>query len=271
MNDADLPEVVPTDTPPSSFGSPPYFHQTQPGIEPSLTDRPELYQTSFKPKTFTADPGAAVVGSPINIPRAEQRDTGMFAGYTKPSVSAGFPANSGRGGASHHVELDGASVEGSSEILDGRLHQPISQIGTTPVNDDYVAATTRQISMDFENDGVQHMCSGVVATGKWSNGQVVANGSLPHGMQSAGNLTTTSVLNPEFDPAFVIDLNRNHVMSDSPLDGSPAHGDTSGTAEDAESEDTEGAQSKSEENENAEQGDDVWEGSMFPFCEEGAF
>lgn len=283
MVGADLPEGAVTDTPPSSFGSPPYFPQTQPaGIEPSLTERSEFYQTSFRPKTFTAGSGAAAVtGSSINIPRVEQRDTGMYADFiNKPSgLSTGFPAHSGRVGAdSSHDDLHDASVdEGSSEILDAQL----GQIGTTPVNDNYMAAATRQLSENLilqeNNNGVvQHMRSGVnVSAGGWPNGaQVVANGAT-------GNLTTTttstksSVLSPEFDPAFVLDdQNRNHVMlSDSPVDGNPPHRDASVMAEDAESsEDTEGSRSKSEENEiHAEQGDvDVWEGSMFPFCEEGA-
>lgn len=154
----------------------------------------------------------------------------------KPGVSPS--ANSGVGGASDHNSA--SDNEGSPELPDGQLH---AGIGTTFVNDDYVAAATRHIiSEDLTGD---------------QYGQVVTNGS---GNGAANNSS-------DFDPAFVIDLNRNHVMSDSPSDGSPGHG----TAEDAESEDTEGAHSKSEENENAEPGDvDVWEGSMFPFCEEGA-
>lgn len=39
--DADLREVVLTDTPPSSFGSPPYFHQTPQGLKPLLVGRSE--------------------------------------------------------------------------------------------------------------------------------------------------------------------------------------------------------------------------------------
>ena len=276
MADADLPGVVATDTPPSSFGSPPYFHQThQQGLEPSLTGRSEFYQASFTPEAYSADSGAAVVGSPINIPRAEQRDIGMFSDrYIKPGVNAaGFPA-SGRGGDPNHDELDGAAGvgEGSSGPLDGQLGQPIAQLGSTPMNSDSVAVTSRQFENLIlqDNGGMQHIHSGPVATG-----QVVANGSLPHGMQLA-DTPAISVLNGQkFEVAFVMDHYRNHgnsvVMSDSPLDGSPAQGDISGTAEDAESEDIEGAHSKSEENENGEQGEDVWEGSMFPFCEEGEF
>lgn len=266
MANADLPGVVSTDTPPSSFGSPPYFHQTQSGSEPSPTGRSELYQTSFAPKAFSADPGAAVIGSPINIPRVDQRDIGMFTGYIKPVVSAGFPA-SGRGGDANHDMLDGASVGGSS----GPLDQPIAQLGSTPMNDDSVAASIRQFGdlVLQDNGGMQHIHSG-------ATGQVIPNGSLPHEMQPADTPTTISVLNPsKFEAAFIMDHYRDHgnsvVMSDSPLDGSPALGDISGKAEDAESEDTEGAHSKSEENENGEQGEDVWEGSMFPFCEEGEF
>lgn len=37
----DLREVVLTDTPPSSFGSPPYFHQTPQGLKPLLVGRSE--------------------------------------------------------------------------------------------------------------------------------------------------------------------------------------------------------------------------------------
>jgi hypothetical protein len=261
-----------TDTP--SFGSPPYFHQTQQGLEPSLTGRSELYQANFAPEAFSADLGAAVIGPPINIPRSEQRDIGMFTGYIKPGVAVGLPA-SGRGGdVNHDHELDGASVgEGSSGPLDGQLGQPIAHLGSTPMNDDPVAVTNRQFENLIlqENGGIQHLHSGAVATS-----QVVANGSHPHEMQPSDIPTTISLLNPKkFEAAFIMDHYISHgssvVMSDSPLDGSPAHGDISGTAEDAESEDTEGAHSKSEENENGERGEDVWEGSMFPFCEEGKF
>ncbi|KAG0623769.1 hypothetical protein M758_3G200500 [Ceratodon purpureus] len=264
----DLPGVGAIDTPPSSFGSPPYFHQTQQGLE---RGRSELYQASFAPEAFSADPGAAVIGSPINIPRSDQRDIGMFTGYIKPAVAAGFPASGSGGDVNGDHELDGASVgEGSSRPLDGHLGQPIGQLGSISMNSDSVAATSRQFENLIlqENGGMQHIHSGAVATG-----QVMANGSLTHGMQPADAPTTVSVLNPKnFEAAFIMDHYRNHgssvVMSDSPLDGSPAHGDISGTAEDAESEDTEGTHSKSEENENGEQGEDVWEGSMFPFCEE---
>ena len=293
--DADLPDVVTADTPPSSFGSPPYLHQTQRSLEPPMTGRTflshghllrseagcsELYQASFNPIAVNAEPGAVVIGSPINIPRAEQRDVRMFAGYIKPGVSAGFPT-SGRIGNAYPDQVDGASVdEGLSGPLDGQVGQPIAQLGTTPASGDSVSITNRQFEnlVLQENGGMQQIHSGVLVNGQsWDlapTGQVVANGSLPHGMQSADNPTTTSVLKPEFEAAFLVDRSRNHgrsgVVGDSPLDGSPAHGDISGTADDAESEDTEGARSKSE-NEIAEQGDDVWEGSMFPFCAEGEF
>ncbi|KAG0554174.1 hypothetical protein KC19_12G069500 [Ceratodon purpureus] len=292
----DFPDVVTADTPPSSFGSPPYFHQIQQGLEPPMTGRTamshghllrskaggsELYQANFNPIETTAEQGGVVIGPPINIHRAEQREVGMFGGYNKPGVSAGFPPSVKSVNASHD-ELHGASVDrGLSDPLDGQVGQSIAQLGTTPANDDSVSITNRQFENLAlpENGGIQQMRSGVSMNGqsRWEmtpTGQVVANGSLPHGMQSADSPTMTSVLNPEFEAAFLIDHSRNPVHrgvpSDSPLDGSPAHGDISGTADDAESEDTEGARSKSE-NENAEQGDDVWEGSMFPFCEEGKF
>jgi hypothetical protein len=294
--DADLPDVVTADTPPSSFGSPPYFHQTQQGLERPVTGRTalshghllrskaggsELYQASFNSIAIAAEPGAVVIGSPIKIPRAEQRNVRMFTGYVKPGVSAGFPA-SGRSGNANRDQLHGASVDrGLSDPLDGQVGQPIAQLGTAPVSDDSVSITNRQFENLAlqENGGMQQIRSGVSMNGqsRWDmtpTGQVVANGSLPHGMQSADSPTATSVLNPGFEAAFLIDHSRNGgrtvAANDSLLNGSPANGDVSGTADDAESEDTEGARSKSE-NENAEQGDDVWEGSMFPFCEEGEF
>ena len=241
----------------------------------------ELYQASFNSIAIAAEPGAVVIGSPIKIPRAEQRNVRLFTGYVKPGVSPGFPA-SGRSGNANRDQLHGASVDGGlSDPLDGQVGQPIAQLGTAPVNDDSVSITNRQFENLAlqENGGMQQIRSGVSMNGqsRWDmtpTGQVVANGSLPHGMQSADSPTATSVLNPGFEAAFLIDHSRNGgrtvAANDSLLNGSPANGDVSGTADDAESEDTEGARSKSE-NENAKQGDDVWEGSMFPFCEEGEF
>lgn len=281
--DTDSPDVVTTDTPPSSFGSPPYFHQTQRGLEAPVTGRSalsnghllrsksggcELYQENFNP---AAEAGAVVMGSPINIPRVEQqRDMGMFPNYIKPGVSATGFSNSG--GSDNSADPGGSVGEGPSDP------QPITQLGT-PGSDDSVSITNRQLeNLALHENGA---ISGVLRTGngksRWDMIPVVANGSLPQGKkQTSDPPTKTSILNPEFEAAFVFDDCGIHgsggVVSDSPLDGSPAHGDNiSGTAEDAESEDTEGARSKSEENENAEQGDDVWEGSMFPFCEEGEF
>jgi hypothetical protein len=57
-------------------------------------------------------------------------------------------------------------------------------------------------------------------------------------------------------------------VSEGTLDRSPRNEDLSGATDDAESVD---AHSKSEDNEGIEQGDDVWEGAMFPFCEDGEF
>ncbi|XP_024362578.1 autophagy-related protein 18h [Physcomitrium patens] len=285
----DLPDLI-TAYSPSSFGSPPYFRQTQQGLEPPLSGRSELshrhllrfkagcadpYQTSFSPQELTAEPGAAVMVSPINIPRAEQRDLGMFTDYTKPGVSVGFSAT-GKGGIVNHDKVDGSFVGvGPSDALVVQLSQLNSQLGTTPVSNDSVTATKPQsenMALN-ENGGMQLMRSGVSADqkGLWDmipTGQVVANGSFPRDNQSTDSPTTTSSLNPEFEAGFLINQCRSGVVSGSPLDESPVVGDIVGMAEDGESEDTEGVHSKSEDNENAERGDDAWEGSMFPFCED---
>jgi len=268
-------DSVTADTPPSSFGSPPYFHQSQQGLAAAVTGRSaghllrsksggcELFEESFNP---IGDSGAVVMGSGINIPRVEQRD--MFSNYMTGGVSVGggFPDSGGSGSGEH----DGGSVVGGSS--DGRMGQGVSEVGTAGSDD--------PVSRELEDLGLQEggvKRSGVLSAGngksRWDmrgSGQVVANGSQE---QRAGTGTTTSDLNPEFEAAFVMEgrgiRGSGGDVSDSPLDNSPGDGDVGGTGEDAESEDTEGGRSKSEENESAEQGDDVWEGSVFPFCEEG--
>nr|XP_024358119.1 autophagy-related protein 18h-like isoform X1 [Physcomitrium patens]XP_024358120.1 autophagy-related protein 18h-like isoform X1 [Physcomitrium patens]XP_024358121.1 autophagy-related protein 18h-like isoform X1 [Physcomitrium patens] len=285
----DLSVVIAADTPPSSFGSPPYFHQIHQSLESPVSGRselslghsfrsrtvvPEVYQDSFAPTAVTSEPVTTMVtGSPINILRAEQRELCVYTDYIKPGVSAG------RDGISNHENIDGASIgDGPSDVDNVQRVQPNALLGSTPVIEDPVAIANSQFKdmVLQENGGMQHIRSGVLANGTncWDmipTDQVTADGSYKHDNPSAHVPTPTSGSNPEFEDASLIDHRRNHgssgVASDSPLNESPAHGGISGMAEDAESEDVEGTQSKSEQNEKAEHGDDVLEGSMFPFCE----
>lgn len=300
---ADLPEMAATSTPPSSFGSP-FFQQTSDGLEPpssgrsglsqksllsSKTVNHEYYQANFATQPGTADSSPVVIGSPpIDIPRTNRRDMGMFLGSSKPVLTAGFTTTSrstSRGEDFNHDILDGLrggkGSLSSDPSMDGQLGHMMAQIVPSSPENESLAATNRQFDnlAVQESNGIQHMDSGVVANGKapWDMmsvvdapcSQAIGNGTLSHGLQSGGSSASKSTSNPEFEPAFLFDHGRNHgssgVVSDSTLDGSPLHEDLN-TGEDAESLD---AHSKSEDNEGAEQADDVWEGAMFPFCEEG--
>lgn len=238
----------------------------------------------------SAKAGTIVIGSPpIDIPRLNQRDIGMFSGYAKQGLTAGFATTGramSRGGDVNHDMLEGLrggrGPLSSEASIAGQLGHPMAQIVATSADDESLTVPTRHFE-DLgvqENEAAQHLDTVAAANGKtpWdmlsttkaSHTQVVGNGSLPHGLHSGGSSTSKSTSNPEFEPAYLYDHDRHHgssgVVSEGTLDGSPAHEDMNGTTEDAESVD---AHSKSEDNEGVEQGDDVWEGAMFPFCEEG--
>lgn len=191
----------------------------------------ELYQESFNPNAGTAEEA----GSPS--PRAEQFKEIMFtANYIKSPASHNSYDD-------HDTKLDGGS--GASE------GQPITQSGTPGSTDQ--GSITRQLNdLALNNSGA-------------------GDGKSRWDMKSSeeNTLSPTQALNPDFEGAFLPDergnLSSGGVASDSPV-GERSHGSHG----DSESEpDTDKARGKSEENENAQQRGDAWEGSMFPFCEEG--
>uniref|UniRef100_A0A7I4EFI3 BCAS3 domain-containing protein n=1 Tax=Physcomitrium patens TaxID=3218 RepID=A0A7I4EFI3_PHYPA len=251
----DFSGVAVADTP-SSFGSPPCFREAQQGLESLVMGRTEL---SHGPLLQSKD-GTVIISG------VEQTDSRVVSDYIKPGVCARF-SDSDTGGNANHDHLDRSNVDGGqSEIMGGQLGQPIARLATTMTNAKSVAIIDRQSedSISQENGGVYHIRSEALVNETsycdlMPSGEVVANGCLPHDTSQ-----TTSVLNPEFEAAFLMDLDRQHVVIDCPLNGRHMNG----TADDADSEATEGAHSKNEDNEDAGQGDDIWEGHVFPFCED---
>lgn len=201
----------------------------------------ELYQESFNPNAGTGEPET-------ESPRAEQfKEIRFTANYIK----AGESPASHNSYDGHDNKLDGGSV-GASE------GQPITQSGTPGSTDQ--GSISRQLD-DLALNGTREVMSG--------DGQSRWDMKLTGQVTNAGARTPTT-LDPDFEGAFLPDERGNlasgGVASDSPV-GQRSHGSHG----DSESEpDTDKApHSKSDENGNAQQRGDAWEGSMFPFCEEG--
>ncbi|CAK9256194.1 unnamed protein product [Sphagnum jensenii] len=195
----------------------------------------------------------------------------------------GRSTNRGRDG--NNTRLEGLKRNGSGPIssdisIDGQLNHAVAHI-PAPIGDTESMVVTNQVFGDLglqETQGIEHLDLGAErnvkspwdtrSTAKVSGVQSVGNGGLSLGLHSGSSSTSKSNTNPEVESAFLYNHDGQQgssgVLSEGTLDGSPAHEDLNGAIDDAESV---GAHSKSEDNEGVEQGDDVWEGAMFPFCE----
>jgi hypothetical protein len=299
------PDVAITSTYASSFeaSSHSHFHQVRQGLDLSMCRPGSSQETLSSPKDGAAEffqvsfgsqagnSGGIASGSPpLYISMPQQRDVGLVQGYAKPDLTAGYNSpgrltNRGRDGNDDMpkgLKRNGSGPLSSEVSFDGNHYVP--QI---PVSIGH-AESMVVVNQAFGDLGLQgtggteHMDPGVVrniqapwdmrSTAIVSGVQSVENGTLPLGLQPDDSATSNSNTNQEFERAFLYNPDGHQgssgIVSDGTLDRSPRNEDLSGATDDAESVD---AHSKSEDNEGIEQGDDVWEGAMFPFCEDGEF
>ncbi|CAM6025993.1 unnamed protein product [Sphagnum balticum] len=222
----------------------------------------EFSQGSFGSHGGNSEGGVISSGSlPLYISMPHQRDVGMLSGYVKRDPTA-WHVNPGRStnrvsdvsqDTLKDLKRNGSGPVSSEVSIDGQPNHAVTQ-NPAPIGDAESMVVTNQEFCDVRLQGTESVEDGALSLG------------LQSGCSSASKPNTDS----EFESEFLYNHDGHQgssgVVSEGTLDGSPAHEDLNGATDDGESVD---ANSKSEDNEAAEQGEDVWEGAMFPFCEEG--
>jgi hypothetical protein len=282
-----------------------YFHGAQQGLHPPSVGRPgssqgrlsspkggtaEFFQGSFGSHGGNSEGAGISSGSlPLYISMPHQRDVGMLSGYVKPDPTAWY-VNPGRStnrvsdvsqDTLKDLKRNGSGPVSSEVSIDGQLNHAVTQ-NPAPIGDSESMVVTNQEFCDVRLQGaevIKQWSPGAQrnikslwemrSTAKVSGVQSVEDGALSLGLQSGCSSASKPNTDSEFESEFLYNHDGHQgssgVVSEGTLDGSPAHEDLNGATDDGESLD---ANSKSEDNEAAEQGDDVWEGAMFPFCEE---
>ncbi len=283
-----------------------YFPGAQQGLHPPSVGRPgssqgrlsspkggtaEFFQGSFGSHGGNSEGAGISSGSlPLYISMPHQRDVEMLSGYVKPDPIAWY-VNPGRStnrvsnvsqDTLKDLKRNGSGPVSSEVSIDGQLNHAVTQ-NPAPIGDAESMVVTNQEFCDVRLQGtevIKQWSPGAQrnikslwemrSTAKVSGVQSVEDGALSLGLQSGCSSASKPNTDSEFESEFLYNHDGHQgssgIVSEGTLDGSPVHEDLNGATDDGESVD---ANSKSEDNEAAEQGDDVWEGALFPFCEEG--
>ncbi|KAG6543390.1 hypothetical protein Mapa_015304 [Marchantia paleacea] len=296
QNFQDFPEIPVGGITPSSFDSPPsLFHHPQQqgsGVPTPFGRNPsqgavintKYMNTEYSPSNISSEPlnsvagvvGAHATGSPpLNIERLGRRDVRYSSGHIPSSIKdegevgvvSGFEPSSPRG---EHDSLETLSrgVQLASNLqAEAHNYGQETKVDSVHGDEGIIDGVNSQIMalydhMSLEEIGTHQSEDSPVPSGHqpWDMGLDNAD------MEPLIRLSPGGIVARDLDerPDFL--YGQRHEVDQQAAEAGRLTQDSRKVAEDVESTD---AQSKSEDNDGVDPGDDVWEGAMFPFCEEG--